>query len=192
MKSEFCISRQGSSKLREQIVLVERQCWSNCQYSRRECLEPSGLLESIENSELEGTALRFLKSWMSKQAFSILRIVTGYQVKGQKEFIVKFPKRKDANRIRKIKKNLKGIDLSSFGIRSTLYINDSLCKYYKMLWQKCKKLCVNKFIHTAQKMKFSIRDFLSKCDQICRKLLRTCNKWKHCGISSIVILLRKQ
>ena len=66
MKSEFCISRQGSSKPREQIVLVERQCWSNCQYSRRECLELSGLLESIENSELEDTALRFLKSWMSK------------------------------------------------------------------------------------------------------------------------------
>ena len=112
--------------------------------------------------------------------------------KGSKRVIVKFPKRKDANRIRKIKKNLKGIDLSSFGIRSTLYVNGSLCKYYKMLWQKCKRLCVNKFIHTAQKMKFSIRDFLSKCDQICRKLLRTCNKWKHCGISSIVILLRKQ
>ena len=26
------------------------------------------------------------------------------------------------------------------------------------------------YYHTAQKMKFSIKDFFSKCDQICRKL----------------------
>ena len=37
-------------------------------------------------------------------------------------------------------------------------------------------LCKQAFIwkgllsHTAQKMKFSIKDFFSKCDQICRKL----------------------
>ena len=40
------------------------------------------------------------------------------------------------------------MDLSSIGIRSPLYINDSLCKYYIMLLQKCKKLCVKKFIHS--------------------------------------------
>ena len=43
MQSELCVSRQVDSKLREQMILLERQCWSNCQYSRRECLELSGL-----------------------------------------------------------------------------------------------------------------------------------------------------
>ena len=57
MQSELCISRQVSSKLREQIVSLERQCLSNSQYSRRECLELSGLPDSIENAELENTAL---------------------------------------------------------------------------------------------------------------------------------------
>ena len=61
MQSELCVSRQTSSKLSEQMVSLERQCWSNCQYSRRECLEQSGLSESIKNSELEETALQLLK-----------------------------------------------------------------------------------------------------------------------------------
>ena len=55
MQSELCVSRQVSSKLREQIVSLERQCWSNCQHFRREYLELSGLPESIENSQLEDT-----------------------------------------------------------------------------------------------------------------------------------------
>ena len=46
MQSELCVSRQVSSKLKEQIVSLERQCWSNCRYSRREYLELSGLPES--------------------------------------------------------------------------------------------------------------------------------------------------
>ena len=61
MQSEHCVSRKVSSKLREQIVPLERQCWSNCQYSRRECFKLSGLPESIENSELEDTALQLFK-----------------------------------------------------------------------------------------------------------------------------------
>ena len=50
MQSELCVSRQVSSKLGEQIVSLERQCWRNCQYSRQECLVVSGLPQSMENS----------------------------------------------------------------------------------------------------------------------------------------------
>ena len=59
---------------------------------------------------------------------------------GAKEVIVKPSRRKDANKIRLLKKGLKGMNLSSLGINSTVYINDSLCTYYKMLWDKCIKL----------------------------------------------------
>ena len=40
------------------------------------------------------------------------------------------------------------MNLSSLGINSTVYINDSLCTYYKMLWDKCIKLSWNKYIHS--------------------------------------------
>ena len=147
MQSELWVSRQ-SSKLREQIVSLERQCWSNCQYSRRECWELSGLPESIENSELEDTALQLFKKLDVEVGSSNIEDCNWLPSKGPKRVIVRFSKRKDANIVRKVKKNLKGMDLSSNGIRSPVYINDSLCKYYKMLWRKCKKLYVNKFIHS--------------------------------------------
>ena len=77
--------------------------------------------------------------------------------KGPKRAIIKFSKRKDANRIRHCKKNLKGMDLTSLGISSPVFINDSLCQYYKMLWRKCKKLLTNKFIDSFWVSNGSIR-----------------------------------
>ena len=148
MQSELCVSRQVSSKLREQIVSLERQCWSNCPYSKREWLELSGHPKSIENSELEDTALQLFKELDVEIDSSNIEDCLWLPSKGPKRVIVKFSKRNDANRIRKVRKNLKGMDLSSIGIRSRVYVNDSLCKYYKMLSRKCKKLCENKFIHS--------------------------------------------
>ena len=68
--------------------------------------------------------------------------------KSPKKVIVKLSRRKDANKIRLLKKGLKGMNLSSLGIDSTVYINDSLCSYYKMLWGKCRKLLLNKYIYS--------------------------------------------
>ena len=56
-------------------------------------------------------------------------------------------RREDADKIRGAKKKLKGLNLSSIGINSAVYINDSLCLYYKNYWAKCKKLWLNKSIH---------------------------------------------
>ena len=148
MQSELCVSRQVSSKLRQQIFPLERQCWTNCQYFRRECLELSSLPESMQNSELEDTALQLLKKLDVEIDSSNIEDCHWLPSKGPKRVVVKFFKRKDTNRIRKVKKNLKGMDLSSIGIRSSVYINDSLGKYYNMVWRKCRKLCVNKFIHS--------------------------------------------
>ena len=41
-------------------------------------------------------------------------------------------------KIRSLKKGLKGMNLSSLSINSAVYINNSLCTYYKMLWGKCR------------------------------------------------------
>ena len=122
MLSELCVARQISSKLREQFVSLERQCWSNCQYSTRECLELSGLPESIENSELEDTVLQLLKK-LDVEIDSNIEDCHWLPSKGPKSAIVEFSKQKCANRVRKVKKNLKGMDLSSTGIRSPVYIN---------------------------------------------------------------------
>ena len=45
-----------------------------------------------------------------------------------------------------VRSKLKTTDLKPIGITTPVYINDSLCFYYKKLWSKCKKLWSNKFI----------------------------------------------
>lgn len=55
-----------------------------------------------------------------------------------KKVIIRLLKRKGAAKIRSLKKNLKGMDLSFLGIRGKVYINDSLCKYHKFLWKNLK------------------------------------------------------
>ena len=128
------------------MKFLERQCWANKQYSRPECLEISGVPEFVTDKSFEGKILKLLEKidvevhpdhievchWIKSNA-------------GPKKVIIKISWRKD--KISRAKKKLKGLDLSLIGINSAVYINDSLCQYYKNLWAKCKKLWLNKFIH---------------------------------------------
>ena len=41
------------------------------------------------------------------------------------------------------------MNLCSIGINNLVFINDSICSYYKILWRKCKKLWCNKYIHAC-------------------------------------------
>ena len=50
---------------------------------------------------------------------------------GPKKVIIKVSRRKDADKIRREKKKLKGLDSSSIGINLAVFINDSLCRYCK-------------------------------------------------------------
>ena len=57
LRSDLSVTKLVNIKLKEKVVSLERQTWSNSQYSRRECLELSGIPETIENKDLEGTVL---------------------------------------------------------------------------------------------------------------------------------------
>ena len=49
LEADLVISRGVNTKLRDRIISLEHQCWSNSQYSRRECLEITGLPNNINN-----------------------------------------------------------------------------------------------------------------------------------------------
>ena len=51
--ADLAISRSVNNKQRDRIISLERQCWSNSQYSRRECLEMTGLPDNINSEDLE-------------------------------------------------------------------------------------------------------------------------------------------
>ena len=133
--------------LRNQILTLERQCWSNAQYSRRETLEISGIPENINDGELEGNGLTVL----SKLDVNIdpVNVEACHWLKSNnkgKKAILKLFRRKDSDEIGRVRDKLKTTDLKPIGITTPGYINDSLYFYYKKLWSKCKKLCSNKII----------------------------------------------
>ena len=56
--------------------------------------------------------------------------------------------------------------LSSIGITTPVYINDSLSSYYKRLWRKCRKLWSSKFIHTFWVSNGSIKLKIADNDRV--------------------------
>ena len=132
LEPDVLITKQVDTKLCDKMKFLKRHCWASEQYSRRECFEISGVPEFVAVNDLEGKVLKLLEKndvqvhpghieacyWMKSNA-------------GPKTFIIKFSRRKDADQIRRAKKKLKDLNLSSIGINSAVYINDSLCRYYK-------------------------------------------------------------
>ena len=53
LESDISVSRTVSSLLTDPTNKVEKQCWANAQYSRRECLKVVGLPFSVKIKDLE-------------------------------------------------------------------------------------------------------------------------------------------
>ena len=147
IESELSVSKNVNNKLHKRMVALERQCWGNNQYSRRECLEITGVPDSVSNDDLEETTIKIFDKLNVAIDPSNIEDCHWLKSNGPKKVIIKFARRKDANLVRKNKNKLKGMNLSSVGINNPVFINDSLCSYYKMLWRKCKKLWSSKYIH---------------------------------------------
>ena len=61
LEAKYSVVKQGNSLLSKRFVDMERQCWGNAQYSRRECLEVVGILDSVQNNKLEDKVLTIFK-----------------------------------------------------------------------------------------------------------------------------------
>ena len=88
----------------KQMSSIERPCWKNAQYPGQECVEIMGLLQSIEDKELEPTVCRMLQY--------IGVDVTGEMIEARHRLnnqsdrtIVKFLRRKDCEHVMRKKAN---------------------------------------------------------------------------------------
>ena len=61
LQSELTVAKQVNSVLSERLVSMERQCWANAQYSRRECLELVGVPCSVSDGDLERKVLKIFE-----------------------------------------------------------------------------------------------------------------------------------
>ena len=149
IESVLTISPNVNVKLIERLVVTERKCWANEQYARRECLEISGPPESVSDDTLEDKiqgVLRAIDAEVDTENIESCHRLKGKGSKGR--VILKFSKRKNAAKIKLNKKKLKSIDHRKIGLSSgtKVFINESLRRYYKLLWSKCKKLFLEKNI----------------------------------------------
>ena len=127
-KSDLAITKAVNESLKNRIITLERQCWSNAQYSRRETLEISGIPENIDDGELEGKVLTVL----SKLDVNIdpANVEACHWLNSNnkgKKAILKLSRRKYSDEIRRVRSKLKTTDLKRIGITTPVFINDSLC-----------------------------------------------------------------
>ena len=102
-ETDLAFSRSVNTKLRDRISSLEHQCWSNSQYSRRECLETTGIPDNIKNDDLEEKALMIFENLEVTIDSSNAEDCHWLPSNG-KRFIIKLSKRKDANKIWRVKK----------------------------------------------------------------------------------------
>ena len=53
MKSDLSVTKKGKTQLSKRLQTIEKPCWANAQYSRRECLEISDIPLSVNDNDLE-------------------------------------------------------------------------------------------------------------------------------------------
>ena len=108
IESELSVSKNVNSKLHERVVALERQCWGNNQYSRRECLEITGVPDSVSNVDLEKTTIKIFDKLDVAIDPSNIEDCHWLKSNGPKKVIIKFARRKDANLIRNKQKQVEG------------------------------------------------------------------------------------
>ena len=108
--------------LREKVTSLEHQCWSNSQFSRRECLELTSIPETSDNNTLESSVLKiFEKLEVNVDPSNVENCHWISSKNGPKLVIVKVSKRRDASKIRSSKRKLKDMDLTSRYQQSRLH-----------------------------------------------------------------------
>ena len=150
LKTKFCklesdlhISRNVNDKLSDKLTVLERKCHANEQYSRRECLEISGIPAEVGDKDIEKKVLEVLDAIGAPVNTDLVEDCHRIPSKGSpKKVILKLSRRKDSRRVLLNKKKLKQLKPESLNLPASvkIYINESLCPYYKKLWTKCKKL----------------------------------------------------
>ena len=148
LESDVQIVKTLNNNLLKQLENTERQCWANAQYSWCECVEVIGIPKTVELKDLEHTVCKVFNSI----GFDIEedRIEACHRLTKSDGTIVKFSRRKDCQHLMRIKKGLKDLNPTnlSFPEGTKIYVNDSLCPYYRGLWNECKKLWNNKKIYS--------------------------------------------
>ena len=83
LQSELAVTKQVNTELTKRIVTLERQCWANAQYSRKECLEVVGIPRQVDDNLLKQRYFQFFRKLVAQlilvllmNVIALARIVT--------------------------------------------------------------------------------------------------------------------
>ena len=141
LESELSVTEQVNSLLSSRLANMERQCWANAHYSRRECVDIIDIPSEVKADDMEEKVVNIFE----KLGCSIPpnRIEACHRVsKKSATVIVKFSHRKDCQQVLAVKKDLRKIKMEDVDLpgHNKLFINRNLCPYCKVLCSKSKKL----------------------------------------------------
>ena len=145
VKSSLVVSKTVNNELLKRVTSLERGLNSQEQCTRRECLLVVGIPSSIDDENLKSTVCSILGD--IDVVCDSNDIEDGHRIKGDRT-IIKFASRKKSSEVLNNKKKLKNLDIGKYGLNdgSRIYIDKSLCSYFRGLCGKCKGLWHDKVI----------------------------------------------
>ena len=119
---------------RSQFIKLEKEMYATQQYSRRDTIEICGIPSSVDDETLEKQTMKILETIGCKD------IQACHRLHKKDCTIVKFCNRKSALQCLRNKAKLKTFDAKTVGLTENckLYINESLCQYYRHLLWVCR------------------------------------------------------
>ena len=133
LEADVTIVRNVNNKLVERVVSTERLCWENA-------LEVVGIPVFVRDNVIEQKVCDVIHE--IGVDICDRDIQACHRRKDKDQTNVKFTNRKNCLRTLRVKRQLKGLDPSAVNLPEgiKIFINESLCPYYRGLWNKCKKL----------------------------------------------------
>ena len=122
----------------------------------------AGISRDVANENLEPKVFEVLR----KAGCEILSrdIEACHRLTNNDKIIVQFLRRKNCDQVLSVKKDLQKVKLEDIGLKgsNSIFINPSLCPYYRMLWSKSKRLLdlgkINNFYVSSGKIKIRIQE----------------------------------
>ena len=132
-ESDLLVTKKVNLKLSSRLVNMEGQRWANATYSWGECLEIVVIPKEVEQKDLEGKVMLVLEKVGCE--IDLGNIADCHQlIKKSDNLIIKYSRRKGCQHVLRFKKDIRNYSLENLGFQgeNKIYINRSLCQYYRM------------------------------------------------------------
>ena len=142
LQSEPALTKQVNTELSKRFGTLEQHCWVNAQCSRKECLEVVGIPQQVHGNLLKAKVLSIFEKVGCTIGLGFVDDCHRLGKNNYNQVIINFLRRKGYKQVLQVKKELKDLNTGDLDLpRDTnIFVSQSLCPYYRMLWSKSKRL----------------------------------------------------